>query len=115
MEALSIRLLPEPVRTLAFGGISGAYATVGTPLAHAARIIIFQNFTDGDLMLSFDGINDHLPIANKGFVLLDVTSNKTVVQGFNIAQGTQFYVKQISAPTLGSFYISDFYGKPTVF
>jgi hypothetical protein len=113
MEALSIRVLPELVRTLAFGGISGAYAVVGTPLLNPARIIIFQNFTDGDMMISFDGVNDHLPVAKTGFVLLDVTANKTgSVQGFSIAQGTQFYIKQISAPSTGSFYISSFYGKP---
>ena len=112
MEALSIRVLPEPVRVLAFGGISGAYAVVGTPLVNPSRMIIFQNFTDGDMMISFDGVNDQLPVAKNGFVLLDVTSNRTgMVQGFYIAQNTQFYVKQISAPTTGSFYITSFYGK----
>ncbi len=112
MEAISIRVLPEAVRSLAFGGISGAYAAVGTALANPARMIIFQNFTDGNLMISFDGVTDHLPVAANGFVLLDVTSNKTgAVQGFYISQGTTFWTKQISAPTLGSLYITSFYGK----
>ncbi len=110
MGALSIKVLPEAVRSLAFGSISGTYAGVGTPLTNPSRLIIFQNFTDGLLMVSFDGITDHLPVAADGFVLLDVTANKTVSQGFYIAEGTRFYVKQVSAPTTGSFYISTFYG-----
>lgn len=109
-QTYSSRMVPEPVRSLAFGGISGTYAVVGTPLANPARIVIFQNFTDGDLMISFDGVNDHLPVPNKGEVKLDVTTNKTNIQGFYISQHTQFWVKQISAPTVGSLYISAFYG-----
>ncbi len=61
-------------------------------------------------MVSFDGITDHLPVAADGFVLLDITANKTVSQGFYIAEGTRFYVKEIGNPTSGSIYISSFYG-----
>lgn len=110
MEALSIRLLPEAVRSIAYGSTSASYAAVGTPLSNPARIIIFQNFTDGAMMVSFDGITDHIPVAGNGFILLDVTSNKTASQGFYIAQGTRFYIKQIGTPTTGSFYISSLYG-----
>jgi hypothetical protein len=111
MEATSIRVVPEPVRSLAFGSISGTYAAVGTPLANPARIIMFQNFTNGDAMISFDGVNDHLPVAANGFVLLDVTANKVgAIQGFFIAKNTTFYLRQIVAPTSGSFYITAFYG-----
>lgn len=110
MGALAIKLLPEAVRSIAFGSIGGGYMGVGTPLTNPSRLIIFQNFTDGDVMVSFDGITDHLPVAANGFVLLDVTANKTVSQGFYIAEGTRFYVKEITAPSTGSFYISSFYG-----
>lgn len=111
MEAISIRMLPEPVQSIGFGSISGSYAVVGTNI-NPSRIIIFDNQTDGNMMISFDGVTDHLPVAANGFVLLDITANKTgAVQGFYIAANTTFYVKQISAPTTGNFYISSFYGK----
>jgi hypothetical protein len=110
MGVLSIKLLPEAVRSLAFGSISGTYAGVGTPLSNPSRIILIQNLTDALVMISFDGITDHLPVAADGFVLLDVTANKTVSQGFYIAEGTRFYVKEIGTPTTGSVYISSFYG-----
>ncbi len=110
MGALSIKLLPEAVRTLAAASISGTYAGVGTPLSNPSRIVMFQNLTDATVMVSFDGITDHLPVAADGFVLLDITANKTVTQGFYIAEGTRFYVKEIDNPTTGSFYITSFYG-----
>jgi hypothetical protein len=111
MGALAIKLLPEALRSLAFGSISGTYAGVGTPLANPSRLIMFQNTTDALLIVSFDGITDHLPVPANGFVLLDVTANKTVSQGFYIAEGTRFYVKEQSAPpSSGNFYISSFYG-----
>lgn len=110
MGALAIKLLPEAVRSLAFGSISAAYMGIGIPLTNPSRIIMIQNFTDADLMVSFDGITDHLPVAASGFVLLDVTANKTVTQGFYIAEGTRFYVKEIGTPTSGSIYVSSFYG-----
>lgn len=111
MGALSIKLLPEALRSLAFGSISGTYMGVGTPLSNPSRLIIFQNFTDANVIVSFDGITDHLPVAASGFVLFDVTANKTVSQGFYIAEGTRFYIKQESgAATSGNFYISTFYG-----
>jgi hypothetical protein len=111
MGAVSIKVLPEAVRTLDFSLISGTYMGVGTPLTNPSRIILFQNFTDQAVMISFDGITDNLPVAASGFVLLDITANKTVSQGFSIAEGTRFYAKELTdAPTEGSLYISSFYG-----
>lgn len=111
MGAIAIRVLPEAVRTLDFSAISGTYMGVGIPLSNPSRIVLFQNFTDQAVMISFDGITDHLPVPAEGFVLLDITANKTVSQGFAVAQGTRFYAKQLTdAPTVGSFYISSFYG-----
>ena len=110
MGALSIKLLPEAVRSLAFGSISGTYAGVGNPLSNPSRILLIQNYTDALLMFSFDGISDHIPVAPNGFVLLDITANKTVSQGFYIAEGTRMYVKEIDTPTSGSVYVSSFYG-----
>lgn len=110
MGVLAIKLLPEAVRSIAAASIGVGYMGVGTPLTNPSRLILFQNYTDAALMISFDGITDHVPIAANGFVLLDITANKTVNQGFYIAEGTRFYVKEIGAPTTGSFYVSSFYG-----
>jgi hypothetical protein len=133
---LSITMYPEAVYSntgaliAAGGGTPGNYVSIGTPLLNPARIILFQNGTDGDIMLSFsNGIPiaqpagppaisaDNLPVLKGSFVLLDVSTNQTEVAGsFNIAQGTQFAAKTLAgagftAPTTGAFFITSFYGK----
>ncbi len=112
-ENLSVRLYPEALRSLAFGGISGTYAGIGTALANPARIIYIVNTTDGLLTYSFDGINDHFVIPSSGFLLLDVTSNMTSVGGsFTIAQGQRIYAK--GTVSSGSTYLSVFFGTGVV-
>lgn len=111
IPSLSIKLEPETLRSLAFGSISSSYAALGSQISNPARILMFQNFTDVDLLFSFDGINDHLILPSDGFLLLDVTANKTREQGFYIQEGKQIYVKDTgSAASSGSAYLTVFYG-----
>jgi hypothetical protein len=107
----SIRLLAEPVRTLAFGSIVAGYTGIGTGLTNPCRIVFIQNLTDSLLMFSMDGVDDHFPLPSNGYMILDVTGNSnTNLQGFYISRGQRFYVKQIGVPTSGSVYVSAFYG-----
>jgi len=107
----SQQLYPSMVLSLAAAGIGAGYALVGA-LPNSARIINFQNLTDQDVMLSFDGFNDHLPVPARSFVLLDATANKTEPNAaFFCLIGQEFYVRDLSgAPSTGNFYISSFYG-----
>ena len=107
-----VRLLSEEVRSLAFGSIAAGYTGVGTVLNHPARMIVIQNFTDAPVMFSFDGVTDHLPLVANGYMILDVTANKTRESGFFLSEGDRLYVKQLTgAPTTGSVYFTVFYGK----
>lgn len=110
MGALAIRLAFEPLRLLAAGSIGGSYASIGNPFANPARQLLVQNGTDAAVFFSLDGIEDHFFLPSGGFLLLDVTSNKTIVQGFYIAQGTTIYVKQSGVPSTGSVFASVIYG-----
>ncbi len=110
MSTKSIRLLAETVREVAAAGIGGAYAGVGTALDHPARLIFVQNLTDETVMFSFDGINDHFPLPSNGFLLTDITSNKTSTDGFFLAEGDRLYVREIVSPTTGTVYFTVFYG-----
>jgi len=106
---LTVRLAAEPLRSLAFGSISGAYMGIGTAFENPCRIIHITNTTDVVLTYSFDGIHDHFVVASMGFILLDVMMNSSSVGGaWNIAQGTRVYVK--GAPTSGNTYLAVFYG-----
>lgn len=111
MSNLSVRLKAEPVRTIAFGSILAAYAPVGTAYDDPVRIYYLQNLTDATLMFSWDGVNDHFPLPSTSFLLIDVTSNKSLVGGsLNIAQGDRTYVKRLGIPTIGNVYLTIFYG-----
>lgn len=110
MAGLAIRILPEELRSLAAGAIGAAYMGVGTAFAHPIRIIMIQNLTDETVLFSFDGILDHVILPSNGFILLDVTSNSAISQGFYISEGTRIYAKQSGVPTTGAVYISAFYG-----
>lgn len=107
----SIRLLCEPVRSLAFGAITGAYMGIGIGFSNASRILYIQNLTDVTLMFSLDGINDNFPLPSNAFLLLDITTNKTLSCGCFIAENTRVYVRSITgSPSLGAVYVTTFYG-----
>lgn len=109
--SLALKALFEPVRTLGWAAIGGAYVGVGTALNFPARIIFVQNFTDVTLMFSFDGVNDHFPLAENSFLLLDLSSNKTIETGYYIAKGERLYVKDVgAASSSGDVYFSVVYG-----
>jgi hypothetical protein len=111
MAGQEIRIMLEPVRHLDFGTISGTYMGVGTPISNAARQFFIQNLTDETLMFSFDGVNDHFPLPSEGFLLDDITSNKTSLQGFYLTEGTRLYVRELDTPPgTGSVYFTVFYG-----
>jgi len=112
MYGILSRAAFEPVKSLAFGSIGAAYMGVGTAFSKPIRILILQNLTDGIVWFSFDGVNDHVPLASISYIILDLTSNKGSGGGWFIDEGTRVYVKQLgAAPTSGSVYVSALYGK----
>jgi hypothetical protein len=108
--------MPETVRSIGFAAIAGswpAYIGLGTAMTRPIRMFVLQNLTDAGIMISFDGINDHLPFPSYGYLVLDITSNKTIPAGFFLAEGQRLYIKQLTAveiPTEGSVYVTTFYG-----
>lgn len=108
--SLAIRMLAEPIRSLAAASIGAAYMGIGTALEFPSRLVYIINLTDAQLMFSIDGINDHFTLPEGGFLLLDVSTNQSHTQGFYISIGQRFYVKEVGTPTTGSVYVSTFYG-----
>lgn len=104
--AFGTRVQFDAVRELAFSGISGSYATVGTPLTDHARIINFNNSTNVDIYISLDGTTNNLRLAANTFQLFDFSTNKIQDDGLFVPIGTQFYAKQVSgAPASGTVWI----------
>lgn len=103
----------EPLRSLAFGSISGSYAAVGTATSHPTRIICFSNDTQGNMVFSRDGSTDEIFVPAGNFKLLDISTNHrpTNQDDFVFEKGTQWYVKQLEAPVSGSVYIEVIYAR----
>lgn len=109
---ISIVAYPETLRSVAHGSITNSYATLGTPIAAPARMFRIINATNGDMLISLDGTNNHFFLTANSFVLYDLTANR-VQHGtsFVLAEGTQFYIKYSSAPSSGSVNIEVIYGR----
>jgi hypothetical protein len=102
----SIAVVIDTLRSLAFGGISGTYASVGTALTFPPRIICLTNNTDGDMFFSTNASTNMLFLAAGSFKLFDLNTNRLGLQptwAFRV--GTQFSVKQSTAPSKGAVYI----------
>jgi hypothetical protein len=102
------RIKYEAIKSVAFGGIGAAYALVGTTL-HPIRWYKMDNLTDAGVLISFDGVTDHIVLPRYSFLIKDCDSNKIKEDGWELAQGTGIYVKRLAAgtaPTVFGFYIS---------
>lgn len=102
----------DTIRTIPLASLTASYQALGTAFGHAVRLVHFVNNTNGDMMVSFDGINDNVVVpANTGFIH-DLTSNEDSNEKVRLSQGTQALVKYLSAPTTpadGGFYLSCVY------
>lgn len=103
----------DSLRSLAFGGISGAYASVGSAITVQPRSIRIINNTLGDMIFTND-ITDakgkwFLP--GGSYVLIDVQANMNPNKDdkYVIPVGTQISVKQDTAPVSGSVYVEFMY------
>ncbi len=110
--AYGIELRAESQDSIAAASIGASYSAIGnTPFQHPMRLLIFQNLTDALLQFSFDGVNDHFPLAANSTLIIDLMTNSSQPSGFFASVGTQLMVKRIGTPTTGSVYVSAFYAK----
>ena len=75
------------------------------------RVLHFINCTDGDIGISFDGTTNNVPVLAGSFDLYDLTSDQDSNEQFRYENGTQLYIKYLTAPTKGTFYLVAIYGK----
>jgi hypothetical protein len=110
ISTLSVRMLAEPLRSLGFASISGTYMGIGTPLVYPSRLLFIQNLTDAQMLFSFDGVNDHFTLPASSNFVFDITTNQQHESGIYFSVGTRLYVKEVGSPSMGSVYVSTFYG-----
>jgi len=112
MSYLSVRALPETLRTSGFAAITNAYVAIGAAFTSQVHFLMLVNTTDVLLHFSLNGVNDHFVLPAGSQMVLDVASNNTLPGGsFLFAKNTSVFVKQtLGAPSLGTVYLSSFYG-----
>ena len=104
----------EPLRVITNAVITaaaGAYVPVGAVFANPIRILKATNFTDTNLIISFDGVTDHDVIAAFGYYVYDFSTNQSIPGGVleQPARG-QFWVRvETVNPTLGNLYVTTIY------
>lgn len=97
----------DGLRSLGFAGISGVYAVVGGPTTDRIRLVSFMNDTDGDLLITNDNTVDKIFLKAGSYKIIDVQSNMNAQfdDSYVLPVGTQWYVKQSTAPTVGTIYL----------
>lgn len=107
---MAARAFFEAIRTLGFAAISGAYASVGAATTREIRAFCISNNTQGDVYFTTDTGEDQMFLAAGSFRLYDVQANIGPKDDkFVFAVGTQFSVKQITAPVSGDVYVELIY------
>lgn len=114
------RLLFEPLRFIESEDITDSYSIAATmkdadgtiALNHPVRLIMIDNFTDQNMIFSFDGINDHFVVHSASSKVLDIGSNKEMDGSYFLGKGEVLYIKYAADPTNGTFvYYSVAYAK----
>lgn len=108
--SLAVRWRAEELRSIDYDDLDVDYVALGGPMEHPIINYRIQNFTDENILISYDGTTDHDIIGEGGFVLLDVASNKGKGDVLGLAKGDQVYVKAAtSSPTSGYITLSAYY------
>lgn len=113
----NIKATFEPLRSLAFGGITDVYAAVGTPISNPIRIIKFTNLTNEDVFITDNLAHDGDIIPSGAAQIIDVQANSIDSNdGSNIyvvPRLTQIYVRRAGAanPTSGAVYVTAMYSR----
>jgi len=104
---MSSKVQFEAVKTLGFAAIGAAYAAVGAVTTHEIRIMRIINNTEGDMYFTTNTAQDEMFIPKGTFVLYDEQANnyEKTDPKYVYEIGTQFSVKQVTAPVSGSVYI----------
>ena len=107
----SIRLISDEIQSIAAGTIGLAYMGIGPAFAESARILVVQNLTDGILMFSFNGIDDHFSLPQHTQFLLSITQNdQKNTEYLALPAGSRLFVKEIVNPATGTVYVTQFRG-----
>lgn len=107
---MATRARIEPIRSLAFGSITGSYVAIGATITEPTRWVYLFNDTDQRIYFSNDGTTDKFLLPAGGFLVMDITSNKGEESVYVVAEGDHWYAKHAGvAPTVRAVYVTLMY------
>ncbi len=110
MSSGGMRVVPDILRTVAFGAIGAPFTAIGAVFAHPIRLLNINNDTNQAIIISYDGVHNHQYIPAQTGLILDFTSNSANFTFPLLAAGTTIYVSDNGvAPTSGLVAVSAYH------
>lgn len=107
-------VIPETVRRLDFGGITGTFADLGGPFERPIRLLQIKNTTNQTAEVTIDGTNVNFELPTNSFDLYDVSTNRTPKEMAMLRQGIQLQVRRPAAepnPVSGAVIVQTWVGE----
>lgn len=107
-------LIPEPVRRIAFGAISGTFTDLGSSFDQPVRLLQIKNTLDVTAEISIDGIDVNFELPTNSFDLYDISSNRTPQEMAFLRSGIQLEVRRPAGeanPTEGAVIVQTWVGE----
>lgn len=119
----------EPARWILGANIDDTYQAMENAdgedfISNPSRIWLLQNATDGDIMVSLDAVNMHIPLLKSTSAVVDLMTNNPEPGGSNaLPANLVVYVTALSTadadfgaagftdPTTGVVFLTSFYGR----
>lgn len=101
----------DNLRLLDYSSITSSYVGVGSSFSHPVRQLHIDNFTDQNLLVSFNGVDDKTVVHSQATKIIDIGTNRIDPVG-QLEQpiGDRVYVKREAfAPTFGVVYVTVIY------
>lgn len=94
----------QPILSVAAASIGATYTSLGT-LSNDAVLVVAKNRTDGDVFISFNGVDDNLLLIPNEVTSYNITTNSPYLTSLLLPKGATISVKDgPTAPTTGSLY-----------
>lgn len=107
----SARIRYEELRSVSALDVSADYEGVGLPFENPVRILKVTNLTNGNILVSFNGIDDHDVAPANGAYVYDYGTNRSS-SGSLLEQSAfdRMYIKaEAGLPDTGTFYVTVIY------
>lgn len=112
--AESVRWFADGESQIAYTSLSTvAWTEIGPATEYPAHQFLLTNTTDVEVSFTFDVGTPQFTLPPSTSFVCDITTNKSLTNGFYLSKGSQLWAIARSAPTTGFIFWTIFYGEET--